>query len=177
MKTLLYSLALSLVILYSCSNNPVTTTNPPVGNSDTNLIFSTAELSCDFHDSLYINDSNFVFYDSLKYFDTSRTFTKIKIVFDIQSSFDSLTDASISVSKIHSEGVYTMFDTTTYFYGTSNTLNNTNHVLLLGVDYPVLYSFYIKFYLELYAHNFPSYFYPKHSDYIKFRNIKVFSIK
>ncbi len=165
MKYLIYvSAAIISFLLISCKDNIVTQVQ-----TDPSLLFSANELTCDFHDSLKINDTMYYFVDSMKYLVSNRNFTKIKIAFDAEYQNDTGTRVWCSTGIKHADSVSTPGDTLQYDFS-----NNQSYVLLYNILYPADYSFNVVMYLVLYpdwahySHN------PKHSDYIKFKNIKVY---
>ena len=164
MKTLFTILSIIFLLLfYSCSdNNPVTT-----NNTDPNLLFSTNELMCDYHDSIFINTQGYYFLDSLKYTVASnRTFTKINVICDMEvSAFDSIYKELIIATRQNDSTWINPLDS---IYRNLNTVNNSYN-LTFNLKYPATSEFKVEFYLGLFVN-------PIHDYYMKLKNIKIYKV-
>jgi hypothetical protein len=162
MKTLNTIFAIIFLLLfYSCSNNNPVTTN----NTDPNLLFSSNELMCDFHDSLFIATQGYYFLDSLKYtVAPNRTFAKIKVTGDLEvSAIDSIYKEIIIATRQNDSTWLNPLDS---IYRNLNAVNNSYN-LTFNLKYPVSSEFKVEFYIGLFVN-------PHHNYYMKLKNIKIY---
>jgi hypothetical protein len=153
-------LSLILSLAQGCKDDNLTnsTTTPP----DPDLLFSATELLCNYIDSLHWNDTIWYFFDSLKYtYDQNRTFTKIKIIFEIESYPDTPSMGFCDIRLYKTDTIYTNGDTTYNVW----VVNNKSYQIWLNIKYPT----------DLFKLFFAVYFYkPQHNDFIKLKNVKVY---
>lgn len=165
MKKLIYLFIAVLIVLNfsSCSDNPVTSTP-----TDPNLLYSTSEVICDFHDSLRYNDTTFYFADSMKYkYTGTRTFTKLKVIFDLEYNVIPSTMMFYTLYLTHTDTNNTYGDSVISNWNVG--LNTGNNIIVYNLKYPTNFDFSFRLYLTLWDN-------PNHSEFISFKNIKIYKL-
>jgi hypothetical protein len=155
---------IAVISFWSCGkDNPVTTTP-----TDPNLLYSASEVTCDFKDSLRYNDTTFYFADSMKYkYAGTRTFTKLKVIFDLDYSVNPSTMMFYNLDLIHTDTANTYGDSLISNWNVG--FNTGNNIVVYNLKYPTNYDFYFRLYLTLWGN-------PFHSDFISFKNIKIYKL-
>ena len=149
--------------LYSCNNN----STGPTNNSNSNLLFSQDSLVCDYHDSVYVDTSNFYFQDSLTYHITSWNYSKIKITFNFETN-----DTLRSGFDIFMHHSYYYMQPDTGFGKLFGDINPSD-TFLFYINYPSSYDFYLTIYLFIYTN---IHFYPLHTSYARLSNINIYKV-